>query len=546
MKLAGKIICCQLILLLLILGNGLNSLRTATSIGVKVNTIKQEVIKNQQLMAALKLQISSIQNHTKAYFLSSSVDEQEILTQLYQTFNDNSQVLVSKNSKNEETVSAFKALNDDVTNYRQEEQALDKILKVAPNPTIRRAILGQKLKVFVEIENKIVAGLSVLDQQFSVLSQKQFVAINLSTTRQANLTALLMGISIAAAILLSLLLTRSVLTPIRRTTSILQSNLSEEGSGKALPLKRRDEIGAMVRALHDFSEDLHTEVLQAFEKLADGNFSHVGKGIIEDPLDRANRMLSDFMANIKMAADRFSLASEQVSKSSQALAYGATEQASSVQQTTSAMALIAANIEQSSQHAIAASKATQKVQTAASSGNQQMQEMVTAMAEINAAGENVSRIIKVIDEIAFQTNLLALNAAVEAARAGQHGKGFAVVAEEVRNLAARSAKAAEETSVLIEGSVAKTTRGVEIAQITSATFEDIVAGIGQGNKLVGHIASASEEQAKKISSVNQGLSKIESITLQNTATAEQSAASSEELASQAAELHHMLSHFTLK
>jgi len=207
---------------------------------------------------------------------------------------------------------------------------------------------------------------------------------------------------------------------------------------------------------------------------------------------------------------------------------------------------MAAQVKQSSLHIGRANALSDEAQKVAEQGNAQMQEMIASMQEINEAGENISKIIKVIDEIAFQTNLLALNAAVEAARAGQHGKGFAVVAEEVRNLAARSARAARETAELIEGSVEKTARGTRIANQTAEALKEIVTRITEVSNLLDEVSEASTEQAEGIAQVNEGLNQIDKVTQINTASAEQSAATSEELASQAAHLRQMLSQFTLR
>ncbi len=267
--------------------------------------------------------------------------------------------------------------------------------------------------------------------------------------------------------------------------------------------------------------------------------------VIKDSLNQTVRSFNEILSGISEAAEQVASGSKQVSSGSQALSRGATEQATSVEALTSSITQMAAQIKENAVNANQASQLALQAKESAATGNTHMKEMLQSMTEINEASANISKIIKVIDEIAFQTNILALNAAVEAARAGQHGKGFAVVAEEVRNLAGRSANAAKETTALIEGTIQKVEVGTETANGTAKALDEIVTSISKSADLVGNIASASNEQAGAIALINRGIDQVSNVVQTNTATAEQSASSSEELSNQAATLKSLVGQFQL-
>jgi len=317
-------------------------------------------------------------------------------------------------------------------------------------------------------------------------------------------------VMVVVSIILGVLVSRMISKPVNKL--VASANQIADGDLNVIvEVESRDEVG---------------QLALAFRKMSDN--------------------LNEIMGNIQIAADQVASGAKQISDLSVSMSQGATEQASSVEQLTASIEEIDSQTRQNAQTSNEANEIAEAAKQNALLGNNQMKEMLSAMDEINDASQNISKIIKVIDEIAFQTNILALNAAVEAARAGQHGKGFAVVAEEVRNLAARSANAARETTELIEGSIRKVEEGTKIAQETANALQSIVDDVARVSELISNIATASNEQAIGISQINQGIMQVSQVVQTTSANLEEGATTSEELSAQANLLQEQVNRFQLR
>ena len=433
-------------------------------------------------------------------------------------------------------------------------------------------ILGGKYKkVLAEILNKeegyvnegsaknaVLLGYHALSNGWKIVITPSHKAIYGDIEILKNTLFIFISVYLLFMLALSVILGNRQARPILSLTKSVKK-LSEGSLDEEIKVRSKNEIGALAKGLRQLVGQLKEyrlyiqEITDSLNEMQDGNLDirlkneYTGEFTkIKVALLDLSDKLTGLIGNIRISSDQVSSSAENVSAGAQNLTRGSMEQASSIEELSATINDISDRIRKNAENAAKANQAAATGQEEILKSDGQMQDMKASMNRINEKSAEISKSIKTIDDIAFQTNILALNAAIEAARAGEAGKGFAVVADEVRNLAQKSAEAAKDTTVLIDDTVKAVEQGSRLADSTAKSLHEVVNGQKELSILISEIASASDEQANAVSQVTTGIDQISSVVQTNSATAEESSASSSELNDQARNLREQISRFRLR
>jgi methyl-accepting chemotaxis protein len=360
--------------------------------------------------------------------------------------------------------------------------------------------------------------------------------------------------SLTASLLTAFALARGISKPVKEIAKAAQ-RMAEGDLNVKVTVNSKDEIGQLGEAFSKSAATIQayiSDITRIFSEIENGNLTvtpaleYIGDyAVLKKSLQSILTSLNSTLGQINQASDQVLDGSVQVSKGAQSLAQGAAEQAGSVEELSASIRKISRQVNDNAHHAAEAGSVVNQVSSEIEISNNHMNDMVEAMSQIHNSSNEIGKIIKTIEDITFQTNILALNAAVEAARAGATGKGFAVVADEVRNLAEKSAQAAKSTNALIGSSMIQVENGTKIADETAKSLLRVVDNTKTVTNTIEKISQATQQQADFIQRLTLNIDQISNVVQTNSATAEQSAAASEELSGQSQMQKELVQKFRL-